>query len=163
MLTDTAVRQAKPRDKLYKISDSAGLYLLVRSTSKYWRMDYRFAGKRKTLALGVYPAVSLSEARKKRDEAKEHLAKDTDPSLIKAIKKQAAHHAAENTFQVIALEWHAKNIHTWAASTAHNVKRYLEKDIFPWLGNRAIKDIGAPDLLTVLRKIESRGAHEKVA
>ena len=161
MLTDTAVRQAKPRDKPYKISDSAGLYLLVRSTGKYWRMDYRFAGKRKTLALGVYPAVSLSAARKKRDEAKEHLAKDTDPSLIKAIKKQAVHHAAENTFQVIALEWHAKNIHTWAASTAHNIKRYLEKDIFPWLGNRAIKDISAPDLLAVLRKIESRGAHEK--
>lgn len=161
MLTDTAVRQAKPRDKPYKISDSAGLYLLVRATGKYWRMDYRFAGKRKTLALGVYPAVSLSEARKKRDEAKEHLAKDTDPSLIKAIKKQAVHHAAENTFQVIALEWHAKNNHTWAASTAHNIKRYLEKDIFPWLGNRDIKDIGAPDLLAVLRKIESRGAHEK--
>jgi integrase len=161
MLTDTAVRNAKPRDKPYKISDSAGLYLLVRSTGKYWRMDYRFAGKRKTLALGVYPGVSLSAARKKRDEAKEHLAKDTDPSLIKAIKKQVAHHAAENTFQAIAMEWHAKNIHTWAASTAHNIKRYLEKDIFPWLGNRAIQDIGAPDLLAVLRKIESRGAHEK--
>jgi len=161
MLTDTAVRNAKPKDKPYKISDSAGLYLLVKNAGKYWRMDYRFAGKRKTLALGVYPGVSLSAARKKRDEAKEHLAKDTDPSLIKAIKKQVAHHAAENTFQVVAMEWHAKNIHTWAASTAHNIKRYLEKDIFPWLGNRVIKDIGAPDLLAVLRKIEIRGAHEK--
>ncbi len=161
MLTDVAARQAKPKDNPYKISDGGGLYLLIKSTGKYWRMNYRFTGKQKTLAIGVYPDVSLSEARKKRDDAKEQLAKDTDPSLIKAIKKQVARHTAENTFQAIALEWHAKNTHTWATSTAQNIKRYLEKDIFPWLGNRAIKDIGAPDLLAVLRKIESRGAHEK--
>lgn len=161
MLTDVATRQAKSKDKPYKISDSGGLYLLIKSTGKYWRMNYRFAGKQKTLAIGVYPEISLREARRKRDDAKEQLAKDTDPSLIKAIKKHEARHAVENTFQAIAMEWHAKNIHNWAASTAHNIKRYLEKDIFPWLGNRTIKDIGAPDLLAVLRKIESRGAHEK--
>ena len=161
MLTDTALRQAKPKDKHYKLSDSGGLYLLVKPNGKYWRMDYRYAGKRKTLAIGVYPQVSLINARKKRDEAKEHLANDTDPSLIKAIKKESVLHAAENTFKAIAFEWHAKNTNTWAATTAHSIKRYLEKDIFPWLGNRAIKDITAPDLLAVLRKIESRGAHEK--
>jgi hypothetical protein len=84
-----------------------------------------------------------------------------DPAITKAIRKQIIRHASENTFKAIALEWHSKNTTTWADSTANNIKRYLEKDIFPWLGNRAIKDITAPDLLAVLRKIESRGAHEK--
>ncbi|MCB1983976.1 MAG: tyrosine-type recombinase/integrase [Burkholderiales bacterium] len=161
MLTDTAVRQAKPKDKPYKLGDSGGLYLLIKPNGKYWRMNYRFAGKQKTLAIGVYPAVGLKEARKKRDDAKEHLANDTDPALIKAINKEAKLHAAENTFKAIALEWHTKNTNTWAASTAHNIRRFLEKDIFPWLGNRVIKDITAPELLAVLRRIESRGAHEK--
>ncbi len=161
MLTDITARQAKPKDKAYKISDSGGLYLLVNSIGKYWRMDYRYAGKRKTLAIGVYPRISLVEARKKRDEAKDQLANDIDPALTKAIRKQAVFQASENTFKAIALEWHAKTSKTWAESTANNIKRYLEKDIFPWLGNRAIKDITAPDLLAVLRKIESRGAHEK--
>ncbi len=161
MLTDTAIRNAKPRDKFYKVSDSGGLYLLVKSTGKYWRMDYRYVGKRKTLAIGVYPAVSLVAARKKRDEARELLAKDIDPSLTKAINKQIMRTAAENTFKAVALEWHAKTSKTWAETTAANIKRYLEKDIFPWLGNRVIKDIAAPELLAVLRKIESRGAHEK--
>ncbi|WP_292994653.1 integrase arm-type DNA-binding domain-containing protein [Nitrosomonas sp.] len=149
MLTDTAIRNAKPRDKFYKVSDSGGLYLLVKSTGKYWRMDYRFVGKRKTLAIGVYPAVSLVAARKKRDEARELLAKDIDPSLTKAINKQIVRTAAENTFKAVALEWHAKTSKTWAETTATNIKRYLEKDI------------SAPELLAVLRKIESRGAHEK--
>jgi len=108
MLTDTAVRQAKPKDKPYKIGDSAGLYLLIKPTGKYWRMNYRFAGKQKTLAIGVYPDISLKEARKKRDEAKEHLSNDTDPSLIKATKKEAVRHAAENSFKAIAFEWHKK-------------------------------------------------------
>jgi len=161
MLTNTAVHNVKPKDKPFKISDSGGLYLLVKSAGKYWRMNYRFAGKQKSLAIGVYPAVSLIDARKKRDEARALLAKDADPSLAKAINKQIAQYDTENTFKAIALEWHAKNAGAWAETTAENIKRYLEKDIFPWLGNRLIKDIAAPDLLAVLRKIESRGAHEK--
>lgn len=161
MLTDTAVRNAKAKEKPFKISDSGGLYLLVKPSGKYWRMDYRYAEKRKTLAVGVYPAISLAIARAKRDEARRLLAQDTDPAIVKAVNKQTKQSAAGNTFKAIALEWHTKTSATWAASTAHNVKRYLEKDLFPWLGNRAIKDIGAPDLLVVLRKIESRGAHEK--
>ncbi len=88
MLTDITVRQAKAKIQPYKISDSNGLYLLVKTRGKYWRMDYRFASKRKTLAIGVYPAVSLINARKKRDEARELLAKDIDPSLAKAINKR---------------------------------------------------------------------------
>ncbi|MDP3279810.1 MAG: tyrosine-type recombinase/integrase [Nitrosomonas sp.] len=94
-------------------------------------------------------------------EARELLAKDIDPSLAKAINKQIVRTAAENTFKAVALEWHAKTSKTWAETTATNIKRYLEKDIFPWLGNRVIRDIAAPELLAVLRKIESRGAHEK--
>lgn len=161
MLTDIAVRQSKTADKPYKLGDSGGLYLLVNSTGKYWRMNYRYAGKQKTLAIGVYPKVSLIEARKIRDEAKDQLAKDIDPAITKAIRKQAVLHASENTFKAVALEWHAKTSKTWAESTTNNIQRYLEKDIFPRLGNRAIKDITAPDLLAVLLKIESRGAHEK--
>lgn len=161
MLTDIAARNAKPKDKPYKLTDSRGLYLLVSPAGKYWRMNYRYMGKQKTLAIGVYPAISLLDARKKRDEACQLLARDVDPSLAKRAAKQAGKHAHENTFQVIALEWHAKQSITWAESTAHNIKRYLEMDLFPWLGNRPIKDINAPELLAVLRKIESRGAHEK--
>ncbi len=163
MLTDTAVRNAKPKDKPFKISDSGGLYLLVKSTGKYWRMNYRYAGKQKTLSIGVYPTITLVNARKKRDDARKLLAEDVDPAIVKAINKHTKQYAAENTFKAIALEWHAKTSATWAASTAHNIKRYLEKDIFPWLGNRVIKDIAAPELLAVLRRIESRGAHEKAS
>jgi len=161
MLTDTTVRQAKPKHRPYKLSDSGGLYLLVSSVGKYWRLNYRFAGKQKTLALGVYPAVSLIDARQKRDQARSQPAKDIDPSVTKALNKQAIQSAAENTFQVIAIEWFGKNKHTWTESTAQTIFRFLEKDIFPWLGNRPIKDVTAPEVLSALRKIESRGAHEK--
>ena len=88
MLTDVAARNAKPKDKPYKITDSGGLYLLVKTTGKYWRMNYRFAGKQKTLAIGVYPAVSLVDARKKREDARKLLAEDVDPAIVKAINKQ---------------------------------------------------------------------------
>ena len=139
MLTDTAVRNVKAKGRPYKITDGGGLYLLVKPAGKYWRLNYRFADKQQTLALGVYPSVSLAEARRKRDEAKALLAKGINPSIAKAIKKQTDQYAAENTFKAVALEWHVKQAATWAESTAHNIKRYLEKDIFPWLGNRVIK------------------------
>jgi integrase len=161
MLTDVAIRNAKPADKPYKLSDYKGLYLLVSPAGKYWRFNYRYLGKQKTLAVGVYPDTSLEDARGRRDEARALLAKDIDPSLMKRATKQAKQHANENTFQAIALEWHVKQSTTWAESTAHNIKRCLEADIFPWLGNRPIMAITAPELLAVLRKIESRGAHEK--
>lgn len=159
-LTNTAVRNAKTGEKPYKLSDEKGLYLQVTGTGKYWRMNYRFAGKQKTLSFGVYPDVGLASARERRDEARKQLANNTDPSLVKAIKKQAKYDAAENTFEAVAREWYAKKLPTWAPTTASKVKRYLEKDIFPWLGNRPIKDIGAPDLLMTIRRVESRGALE---
>lgn len=159
-LTDTAVRNAKSAEKPYKLADEKGLYLLVNSTGKYWRLDYRFADKRKTLALGVYPTITLANARERRDDARKLLANDTDPALVKAVNKQAKQQAAENTFEAVAREWYAKKLPGWAPATASKVKRYLEKDIFPWLGNRPIKDLAAPDLLATVRRVESRGALE---
>ena len=159
-LTNVAIRNAKPDSKPYKMSDEKGLYLQVTSTGKYWRMNYRFAGKQKTLAFGVYPDVSLAEAREKRDEARKLLANDTDPSLVKAVKKQAKYEASENTFEAVAQEWYAKKLPTWAPATAIKVKRYLEKDLYPWLGRRPIGEVGAPDLLMTIRRVESRGALE---
>lgn len=159
-LTNVAIRNSKPDTKPYKMSDEKGLYLQVTSTGKYWRMNYRFAGKQKTLAFGVYPDVSLAEAREKRDEARKLLANDTDPSLVKAVKKQAKYEASENTFEAVAQEWYAKKLPTWAPATAIKVKRYLEKDLYPWLGRRPIGEVGAPDLLMTIRRVESRGALE---
>ncbi|SFU75698.1 tyrosine-type recombinase/integrase [Nitrosospira multiformis] len=159
-LTDTAVRNAKPGEKPYKLTHGKGLYLLVNATGKYWRLDYRFAGKRKTLALGVYPDVSLATARERRDAARKLLANETDPSVVMAVNKRARLQAAENTFEAVAGEWYAKKLPTWAPTTAQKVLRQLEKDIFPWIGNRPIKDIAAPELLATLRRIESRGALE---
>src|SRR5215216_1485864 len=97
-LTDPAVRNAKPSSKPYKLTDGGGLYLLVNKAGKYWRLDYRFVGKRKTLALGVYPTISISNARVRREEARKLLANDTDPCAVKAIHKQTQHQAAANSF-----------------------------------------------------------------
>ncbi|SFI94781.1 Arm DNA-binding domain-containing protein [Nitrosomonas sp. Nm34] len=122
MFTDIAIRNAQARDKPYKLTDSGGLYLLVNSVGKYWRMNSRYAGKQKTLAIGAYPAITLSAARKKRDEARNLLIKDIDPVMVQAVNKQAKNHAHENTFQVIALEWHIKQLTNWAESTLENIK-----------------------------------------
>lgn len=159
-LTNTAVRNAKAAEKPYKLSDEKGMYLWVTRSGKYWRFDYRFAGKRKTLALGVYPEITLANARDRRDDARKLLANDTDPSLVKAIKKQSKHEAAENTFEAIAREWYASRLPNWAPATASKVKRFLENDLFPWLGKRPVKEIGAADLLATVRRVESRGALE---
>ncbi len=158
MLTDTAARQAKPREKPYKLADSGGPYLLVKAAGKYWRMDYRFAGKRKTLAIGVYPTTTLSDARKKRDEAKKSLADNTDPAIVKAENKQKSHQMSKGTFEAIASEWFAKKQTVIAPTTAKTIKLLLKNNVFPWIGNRPIYEISAQDLLAILRRVESRGA-----
>jgi hypothetical protein len=105
-LTDTRIRNAKPKAKAYKLSDGGGMYLLVSPYGAcYWRLDYRFAGKRCTLAIGVYPAVTLSEARTRRNDARASLAKGIDPSVVKKATKRAAKLAGENTFELVAREW----------------------------------------------------------
>jgi integrase len=155
-LSDTAVRNAKAKERPYKLADEKGMYLLVNKTGKYWRFDYRFDGKRKTLALGVYPDVTLKDAREKRDEARKLLAQGIDPSA----QKKATKAAEAETFEAIAREWFAKFQASWVASHADRIIRRLERDIFPWIGARPIREVSAPKLLAVLRRIEERGALE---
>lgn len=158
-LTDTAIKAAKPGVKAVKMSDSDGLYLLVQpSGGKWWRFDYRFDGKRKTLSMGVYPDVGLKDARARRDEARRQVANGVDPSAYRKASKTARAEAVANSFEAVAREWLTKNSPGWAKSHADKIIRRLENDILPWLGSRPIADIVATDLLTTVRRIEGRGA-----
>ncbi len=158
-LSDVTLRKAKPQDKPYKLTDEKGLFLLVNTKGgKYWRLKYRFEGKEKLLALGTYPALSLMEARNKREEARRLLADNTDPALVKHLAKRSNLEAAENSFKLIACEWHAKYSKSWSPGHADRIFTRLENDIFPWVGNKPISKIGAYELLTVLQRIENRGA-----
>ncbi len=160
-LTDTFVRTVKHsgRPAGDKYSDGRGMYLLVKSSGKYWRMDYRFAEKRKTLALGTYPEVPLVKARKKRDAARELLADSIDPSTAKAEEKRARADAAGNTFEAVGRDWLEKTKAKRAAITQDKVRTWLEKDAFPFIGRMPISTIGPRDVLDkVVRKIEARGA-----
>jgi integrase len=160
-LSDAKVKTAKPKEAPYKLTDGGGMYLLVeKNGGKYWRLAYRFNGKQKTLALGVYPEVSLSAARDRRLAARTLLANDIDPSIERKIQSAAKVEQNANTFEHIAREWIAKQAPTWAASHTTNIMRRLERDVFPWIGGRAIAEITAPELLAVLRRIEARGANE---
>ncbi len=157
-LTDTAIRNAKPREKQYKLSDEKGMYLLVNKVGKYFRLDYRFGGKRKTLALGVYPEVKLAAAREKRDEARSLIANGVDPVLYKKETKTMQKEQAVNSFEAISREWHTGKKHIWTEGHANKILRSLELNVFPWFGKREAASITAPDLLAVLRRIEDRGA-----
>lgn len=160
-LTDTAIKALKPKEKNYKRADEKGLYLFVTpSGGKLWRMKYRFNGKEKVLALGAYPVVSLRDARDKRDDARKLLADGIDPSELKKQTKHASQAAAENSFEVITREWFVKYQPSWSEGHAQRILRRLESNIFPWLGNRPVNEITAPELLTALRRIEERGAVE---
>lgn len=158
-LTAIQVKSAKKTDKPQKLSDGGGLYLLVQPNgAKYWRLDYRFAGKRKTLAVGVYPDVSLSDARERREAARKVLANGADPSAVKKAQKAAVVALAENSFELVAREWLSKFSKNWKESHTSTIRVRLVNDVFPWLGARPIGEINAPELLAVLRRIESRGA-----
>ena len=160
-LTDIKCRNAKPREKAYKLSDEKGLYLYIKPNgSKSWRLKYRFLGKEKSLSIGLYPDVSLSNARNVRDNARKQLADKIDPGLAKQVSKRSAKEAAENSFEMIAREWFTKYSTKWSPSHGERIFRRLEKDIFPWLGQRPISEITAPELLSALRRIENRGAIE---
>ncbi|WP_374972751.1 tyrosine-type recombinase/integrase [Spongiibacter marinus] len=160
-LTATAVKEAKPKSKAYKLSDGGGLYLAVQANgAKYWRYKFRFTGKEKLLALGVYPKVSLKDARAKHRDAQDLLEAGIDPTMQKQLNKLAALTAAENSFKAVALEWFEGQKRVWAEGHSGKVDRMMTKDLFPYLGNRPIKEITSPELLAVLRRIESRGARE---
>jgi hypothetical protein len=114
-LTDTKVRTVKPKEKSFKIADGKGLFLVVQPNgSKYWRFRYTFAGKEKLLAIGVYPDVTLADARRKRDEARKLLADSVDPGMAKQLKKRAQRLTAENSFETIAREWHIVTLHRFS-------------------------------------------------
>jgi integrase len=166
-LTDTAIRNAKPginpagkaTSKPYKMGDGGGMYLEVRPAGgKLWRLKYRVDRREKRISLGAYPAVSLKEAREKRDEARKLLASGIDPSEHRKITKRAERAVTEESFEAVAREWFTKHSPRWAPSHAEKIIRRLEKDLFPWIGTRPIAEVTAPELLAVLRRIEDRGA-----
>lgn len=170
---DTIIRSIKPTDKTQRLSDGDGLYLLVKPNgAKWWRLDYSIGGKRKTLSVGVYPDIGLKEARDRADETRRFVATGTDPSDARKAKKAEQAKALEtdrriaeglpaiDSFEEIAREWFTKFSIEWAPSHANKIIRRLERDIFPWIGRQAVTSISAPELLSVLRRIESRGALE---
>ncbi len=159
-LTDVKVKKAKPQDKPVSLFDGGGLYLLVTpSGGKLWRFKYRFAGKDSKLAFGAYPDVSLQDARKKRDDARKLLAGGIDPAEERKTQKQAAIEEGE-TFEMVAREWHNKFKPRWKESHAERIMGRLERDIFPFIGKKPISHIKAREVLTVLQRIEGRGANE---
>ena len=163
-LTDTFVKNTKPTGKPAgdKYRDGGGMYLLVNASGRYWRMDYRFSEKRKTLAFGVYPDVTLAEARARRDKARKLLAKGIDPNAAKKQAKQETAAAAANTFEAVAREWLAKTAGDRMESTHGKVTTWLEKDVFPFIGTIPISTIGPRDVLGALRHMEGRGALDSV-
>ncbi|EJP6756160.1 tyrosine-type recombinase/integrase [Enterobacter kobei] len=156
------VDTAKPKDKPYKLADGGGLYLLVNPNgARYWRLKYRVAGKEKLLALGVYPDVTLADARAKRDEAKRGIAGGIDPSEAKREEKIARELNVRNTFQEIACEWHSSKLYKWSEGYASDIMEAFNKDVFPYIGKKPISEIKPLELLNVLRRMEGRGATEK--
>ncbi len=160
-LTEIAIKSAKPAERIRKLSDGNGLVLLVYPNgSKYWAFRYRYLGKEKNLSLGIYPEVGLAEARSKLSDARKTLSSGQDPSEARKAVKREAMISAGNNFEGIAREWVAAKSPAWTPRYANFVVRRLEQDIFPKLGARPIKDITAPELLSVVRLIEKRGALE---
>lgn len=156
MLTVTATNNAKPKDKPYKLADEKGLYLFIQSSgSKLWRFDYRFGGKRKTLALGSFPDVSLSDARDRRDVARKLLANDADPSETKKAAKASKIGLQLNSLEVVAREWASSYFTNKSASHQQRTMRRLELYIFPWLGSKQMSEIAAPQILEAVKRIEN--------
>lgn len=159
-LTDTFVRQVKHSGAAVgdKYADGGGMYLLVKATGRYWRMDYRYLDKRRTLALGVYPAISLAKARKRREQARELLADGIDPGQAKRDEKLTRQNAAAQTFAAVARQWLKKTATERATSTQLKVTAWLEHDVFPYIGSRPISTIGPRDVLAAVHVMEARGA-----
>jgi integrase len=159
-LSDMKIQKAKSKDKNVTLFDGGGLFLMVTPTGgKLWRFKYRYDGKQKLLAFGTYPEISLLDARKRRDEARSQLAHDIDPGAVRKAQKQANTEATE-TFEIIAREWHERFKSNWTTEYASKIMSRLEGDVFPYIGARPIKEIKAPELLTVLRRVEARGTFE---
>ncbi|MGP8013281.1 MAG: tyrosine-type recombinase/integrase, partial [Smithella sp.] len=159
-LSEVKVRNAKPQANEYKLFDGGGLFLLITpSGGKLWRFRYLFDKKEKKLSLGVYPEISLLDARKQRDEARSQLAHGIDPGAVRKAQKQAKIQDTE-IFELIAREWHERFKSKWSIGHSSKIMTRLEGDVFPYIGEKRIKDIKAPELLTVLRRVEARGTFE---
>ena len=160
-LTDTACKNAKPKDKVYKLGDTGGLYLLIKPNGKkHWRLKYYLHKKERLLALGAYPQITMAMARKKRDEARALLEEGIDPLLDKKKKAQLAVIQSNDTFEAVAREWYDNRKERWSEKYALNVIKRLEADIFPKLGMFPIKDINPPMILATIKLIEKRNARE---
>lgn len=158
-LTDLFVKNVKPTDKPKKYFDGGGLHLLVDvNGSKYWRMSYTFGGKFKTIAFGIYPEKTLADARKEREAAKVLLAADKDPMQERQVEKRLSRYRIENSFEAMAKEW--KDHQTWMERHKIRTWQSFNNDILPAIGQRPITEITPPEVLALLRKIESRGVHD---
>ena len=160
-LTDTAIRNARPLIKPKRLFDGGGLYVEISPNGgKWWRFKYRFGGKEKRLSLGVYPAISLKDARDRRDALRKQVANDIDPGVRRRAEKASKAEAGANSFEVVAREWHMKQSNAWVKSTIAARLTRLEAEVFPAFGSRSIAEVGAPEILKILRRIEGRGANE---
>jgi len=160
-LTVTLIRNTKSREKTFKLYDERGMYLEVSPNGgKWWRLKYRFSGKEKRFSLGVYPDISLKMARDRRDEARKLLADGIDPSQNRKALKAKKIEIFGNSFEVVAREWFTQQCSNWSTKHADRIISRLERDIFPWIGSKPITEIEPPELLSVIRRIENRGALE---
>jgi integrase len=160
-LIDVVIRNAKPKAKAFRLYDNGGLYLEVSpSGGKWWRLKYRFNGKERRISLGTYPGTTLKAARDRRDTERKLLADGIDPSKNRKTEKSAQATRTANNFEHVAREWFAKFSPSWVPAHAARKIRLFERDIFPWIGQQPIAGITAPELLSVLRRIEKRGVSE---
>ncbi|MES2404922.1 MAG: integrase arm-type DNA-binding domain-containing protein [Pseudomonadota bacterium] len=157
-LTALATRKAEPRHKPYKLAAGGGLYLEVMPTgAKYWRWKYRYGGKEKRIALGVFPEISLARAGELRDEARAQLRGGIDPASQRKLDKLAGHLAAENSFEAIAREWLDTRSGEWMPDQSTKVRAWLENHVFPWIGDKPVAELEAPEVLSMLRRLVKRG------
>ena len=160
-LTEARIRAAKPQHAAYKLADTRGLHLLITSAGgRLWRFRYRYAGRENTLGLGPYPEITLQEARDRREDLRRMLKHGVDPSAERKAAKAATADRAANSFEVVAREWYGKNKDAWARTHAARILRRFERDVFPWMGGIPVAAVSPPELLAVLRRIESRGRIE---
>lgn len=159
-LSNTQIKNAKPKDKPYKLVDGGGMYLLVKTSGMYWRLDYRYNQKRKTLAIGVYPTISLKRARELRDKAKEELANGLDPLETRKSVRQQDIKETENNFENVARRWHAGRSEQWSDVHSRRILSSFEKRAFPHIGKIPIGKVNPQDILKLLRKMEDEGLGE---
>ncbi len=160
-LTDVTIRRAQPGSKSRKMFDGRGLYLEVTPRGgKYWRLKYRFGGKEKRLSLGVYPDVSLKEARHRCEDARRLLTREIDPSEYRQALKAARAQQTTNSFEAVAREWFAKHAPNWAPSHSSRIINRLERDVFPWIGGKSVATVTTTQVLALVRRLEERGALE---